>query len=70
MQNIHLNTSPHCNILITVLTAEFLPPDLLSLFLCHVQCWRSEVGHHHKELLKADLLDRPVTILMEVSIEV
>lgn len=69
LQYIYLNTTPYSNILMIALTAEFFPPDALSLFLCHVQCWRSEVGHDHQELLKADLLDSPLTILMEVSIE-
>lgn len=48
-------------------TSQFLPPDALTLILCHVQRRRPEMGHDHQELLKADLLDRALAILMEVS---
>lgn len=52
------------------LTSQFLPPDALTLFLCHVQ-WRGpEMGHDHQELLKADLLNCTLTILTIVSGEI
>lgn len=49
-------------------TSQFLLPDALALLLGHVLRRWPEVGHDHQELLEADLLDRPVVVLVEVSV--
>lgn len=50
-------------------TSQFLPPDALALFVRHGQGRGPEMGHDHQELLKADLLNRTLAILTEVSKE-
>lgn len=50
-------------------TSQFLLPDALALLLRHVLRRGPEVGHDHQELLEADLLHRPVVVLVEVSVE-
>lgn len=50
-------------------TSQFLLPDALTLLLGHVQRRGPKVGHDHQELLQADLLDRSVVVLMEVSVK-